>query len=94
MKGYGKGRPDTPYQPPDMTPPPMRTWAVVVDSPELSQKIDCEVEARGEAEAQVNAAEVALAVLSEERLSAKFRRRKRETQVAAVAKYAVATAKP
>lgn len=76
-----------------LEPPPMRLWSVEVDSPELPGRHRFEIEARVEVEAQVSAAEVTLMTIPEEKLSAKFRRRKRETQVADVAKYAVATPK-
>lgn len=77
----------------DMTPPPVVTWAVVVESPELPRKVECEVSAMGEIEARVRGAETALLVVGSDELSAKFKRRKAEDQVAAVAKYAEATKK-
>jgi hypothetical protein len=77
----------------DLTPPPTVTWVVVVDSPELPRKVELEVSAMVEVEAQVRAAEGALLTIDAADLSAKFRRRKRENQVADVAKYAVATKK-
>jgi hypothetical protein len=77
-----------------LDPPPVRTWVVSVDSPELPRKVELEVEAMVEVEAQVRAAEGALLTIDAADLSAKFRRRKPENQVADVAKFAVATAKP
>lgn len=77
----------------DMTPPPVVTWAVVVDSPELPRKIECEVSAMTGIEAQVRAAETALLLIGSDKLTAKFKRRKPENQVADVAKYAEATKK-
>lgn len=77
-----------------LEPPPVRTWVVAVDSPELPRKVELEVSAMTETEAQVCAAEGALLTIDAADLPAKFRRRKRETQVADVARYAVATVKP
>lgn len=76
-----------------LEPPPVTTWVVVVDSPELPRKVELEVAAMAETEAQVYGAEGALLTIEAADLSAKFKRRKRETQVADVAKYAVATEK-
>lgn len=78
---------------PDMTPPPMKTWAVVVDSPFIP-KHECEVEARVEAEAQVYGAEAALAA-APDRLTAPALKRitKMEDRVTTVANCTTATIK-
>lgn len=77
----------------DMTPPPVKCWVVVIDSPELPRKVTVEVDAMVITEAKVRGAEAALVVVDAAELSAKFKRRKAESQVAAVAKYAEATKK-
>lgn len=77
----------------DMTPPPVKRWVVAIDSPELPRKITVEVDAMVVTEARVRGAEAALIVVDAAELSAKFKRRKAENQVTAVAKCAEATKK-
>lgn len=70
----------------DMTPPPMKQWHVVVDSPELTGHCEFDVEARTEVEAEVKGAERALAAADASKLPGNL-----EERVVAVARNAKAT---
>lgn len=75
----------------DMTPPPMKTYAVVIDSPELPERYGCgSIRARVPVEAEVKAAELALAAAGD-RIAPALQRRSQEDRVTAVAHYAEVT---
>lgn len=74
----------------DMTPPPLRSFFVIVDSPELPQRYEFDVEARVPVEAQVKAAERALAAAIDggKQLPQSLRRLSQEDAVTGIAGYA------
>jgi hypothetical protein len=73
----------------DLTPPAMKRYRVIVDSPELPERHDFDLDARVEVEAQVKGAEVALTTTRH--LPRRLARLSREDQVTAVAGFAQAT---
>lgn len=75
----------------DMTPPPLKFYRVVIDSPELPEKYEYpNIEARVPVEAEVRGAELAL-VAAGDRIAPSLQRLSQEERVADVAKYAEAT---
>jgi hypothetical protein len=75
----------------DLTPPPIKRWRVVIDSPELPEKYEFEVEARVKVEAMVRGAEHAVAVAGGRAVPSLRRGGSQEIQVLNVAGYAEAT---
>lgn len=72
-----------------LTPPPLKMWHVIVDSPELPKKYEFDLEARVEVEAEVKGAEQALAGVDVIPTAA-LRKLNQEGRVVAVAHYAEA----